>query len=45
MTIHLLIIIGEMEIEASQVKLWVGLLRKILVLIGEANKANFLTLS
>lgn len=43
-TIHLLIIIIEMEIEASQVKLWIGFLRKIFIQIGEANKVNPLLL-
>lgn len=39
-TIHPLIILVEVEKEASQVKLQVGLLRKILAWIREASEAN-----
>lgn len=38
--IYLLTIILEIEIEASEAKLWIGLQRKILIQIREASEAN-----
>lgn len=41
---YLLIVIMEIEMEASQAKLWVSLLRKITVQTREACEANLLRL-
>lgn len=45
MTFLPLIVIVELKMEASKVKLWVSFLRKTLVQIAEANKTNTSILS
>lgn len=45
MTFLPLIVIVELKMEASKIKLWVSFLRKTLVQIAEANKTNTSRLS